>query len=67
MTDKELLRKIMYLKEWTQLDLAAAMDFNQSNISRVIAQKQELSMEKRQQAEEILRTAEDTKPRQSGI
>lgn len=67
MTDKELLRKIMYLMEWNQSRLARELGFYQSNVSRVIDEIQTLSLEKRQRAEELLQTAEQTKPRQSGI
>ena len=67
MTDKALLRRIMYLMEWNQSELAERLDFNQSNISRVIAEKQMLSQEKRTFAELLLQAAENTKPRQTDI
>ena len=40
MTDKDLMRRIMYLKEWNQTRLAQALGFNQSNISRIIHEMQ---------------------------
>ena len=67
MTDKELLRKIMYLMEWNQSRLARELGFYQSNVSRVIDEIQTLSLDKRQRAEEILHDAEKTKPRQTDI
>lgn len=58
MTDRDILRKIMYLKEWTQTQLANELGFNQSNISRIVHGLQTLSLGKREQVEDILEDAE---------
>ena len=67
MTDRDILRKIMYVKEWTQTRLAAELGFNQSNISRTVHGLQTLSLDKRELAEDLLDDAKNTKPRQTGI
>ncbi len=54
MTDRELLRKLMYEYEWTQGELAEQLGFHQSNVSKVIKQKQQLPDERRKIAEELL-------------
>lgn len=61
MTDKDVLRKIMYLREWNQTRIAEELGFNQSNISRIIHGLQTLSLDKREQAEAILEDAEKHK------
>lgn len=51
----------MYLKEWTQTRLANELGFNQSNISRIVHGLQTLSLDRREQAEELLEDAEKHK------
>ena len=54
MTDRELLRKLMYEYDWNQGELAQRLGFHQANVSKVIKQKQQLSQERRRIAETLL-------------
>ena len=67
MTDRDLLRRIMYLAEWTQAELAERLDFNRSNISRVIRGKQTLPQARREAAEQLLQEFEMKNPRQMAV
>ena len=67
MTDRDLLRRIMYLAEWTQAELAERLDFDRSNISRVIRGKQALPQARREAAEQLLQEFETQNPRQIAI
>lgn len=51
----------MYLKEWTQTRLANELGFNQSNISRIVHGLQTLSLDRREQVEDLLEDAEKHK------
>lgn len=67
MTDRDLLRRIIYLTEWTQTDLAERLGFDRSNISRVIRGKQTLPQPRREAAEQLLADFETKNPRQTAI
>lgn len=67
MTDRDLLRRIMYLMEWTQAELAERLGFDRSNISRVIRGKQALPQARREAAEQLLQEFETQNPRQIAI
>ena len=55
MTDRELLRKLMYEYDWNQGELAEQLGFNQANVSKVIKEKQQLSEQRRKIAEDLLK------------
>ena len=57
----------MYLAEWTQAELAERLDFDRSNISRVIRGKQTLPQARREAAEQLLQEFETQNPRQTAI
>ena len=67
MTDRDLLRRIMYLAEWTQAELEERLDFDRSNISRVIRGKQALPQTRREAAEQLLQEFEMKNPRQMAV
>lgn len=57
----------MYLAEWTQADLAGRLEFDRSNISRVIRGRQTLPQARREAAEQLLQEFETQNPRQTAI
>jgi len=59
MPDRELLRKIMYLQEWTQEELAAELGFTRSQVSKVINNKLNLRSAVRRLAERLLKRIEE--------
>ena len=56
MTDRDLVREILYRKEWNQEDLAKRLGVTQPIVSRVLNRKQDLNPEARDIAEEIYNT-----------
>lgn len=61
MTDRELLRTLLFVYEWRQEDLAREMGFHRSNISKVIGEKQTLPPKRREIAEALLREVKEKK------
>ena len=60
MSDKELLRKLMYLNEWTQADLAQRLGFDRSQVSKVVNERLNLRPAVRRLAEQLLEQTEAT-------
>ena len=58
MDDKELLRKILYLREWNQTQLAENLGVHPSAVSKVMNKRTNLRPATRKLAERLLEDAE---------
>ncbi len=59
MTDKDLLRTLMFKNEWTQAELAERLGFDRSQVSRIIREERNLRPATRKLAEKLLKETED--------
>jgi transcriptional regulator with XRE-family HTH domain len=57
-SDSELIRKLLYLKRWTQSELADAIYVSQASVSLVVSEKHKLRSKTRAAIERMIAEAE---------